>query len=127
MKTSGRLGAILSDLIGSILSQRRLGQDYPSTDKWGQPHPNLGWALLANNAALYSAGGLDSGAKQELGEFCRMGGRVKSDRPPLTRACARWARKIQIGRQRSSFICRIDSRSVTQGRGYLCSFCQTTS
>ena len=35
MKTSGRLGAILSDLIGSILSQRRLGQDYPSRDTSG--------------------------------------------------------------------------------------------
>src|ERR1700738_3161170 len=43
MKTSGRLGAILSDLIESILSQRRLGQDCPSRDKWGQPHPNFGW------------------------------------------------------------------------------------
>jgi hypothetical protein len=26
-----------------ILSQRRLGQDCPSRDKWGQPHPKCGW------------------------------------------------------------------------------------
>ena len=30
--------------------------------------------MLANNAALYSAGGLDSAAKEGPGEFCRMGG-----------------------------------------------------
>ncbi|HWX31575.1 MAG TPA: hypothetical protein VNZ53_29600 [Steroidobacteraceae bacterium] len=29
---------------------------------------------MANNAVPYSAGGLDSGGKQELGEFCRVGG-----------------------------------------------------
>jgi hypothetical protein len=43
MKTSGRLGAILSDLIGPILLQTRLGQDCPSRDKRGQPHTKCGW------------------------------------------------------------------------------------
>jgi hypothetical protein len=77
------LGAILSDLIGSILSQRRLGQDCPNRDKWGQPRPNFGWqdrrcwptnagALLARGSTAKEPGtevAAASGDRALLGDY----------------------------------------------------------